>query len=165
MKHSATETKKKTYDETGKWTSHIPIDKYTIQQLAADPYLADQLKERLRRAKLAEINAQDPNTGHTPLYCAARACNVDAVAFLTEQDAEPDLKQKHGGSTALHVAAFYGHVDMIRCLLQNGADYTLKNNYGNTPEAEAADDGKKVFAEMKRDPYVQAAAANQLEWF
>ena len=156
--------KRKTYDETNQWISSIPIEKYTIQQLAADPYLARQLRERLNRAKVSEINAQDPETGHTPLYVAARACNVDAVNFLTEQDAEPDLTQKYAGSTALHVASFYQHSDMIRCLLKNGADYRLKNNHGNTPEAEADGDGRQVFAEMMKDPYVQAAA-NQLEWF
>ena len=160
----ADRNKRKLFDETGRWTSSLPIEKYTIQQLAADPYLSRQLTDRLSKATLAEINAQDPETGHTPLYVAARACNVDAVDFLAEQDAEPDLKQKYGGSTALHVAAFYQHPDMVRCLLQNGADFTQKNSYGNTPEAEACDACKKVFAEMKNDPYVQAAA-NQLDWF
>ncbi|CAF5036892.1 unnamed protein product, partial [Rotaria socialis] len=65
-------TKRKLYDNRQEWTFELPIDKYIAQQLASEPALVDDLTERLRNANLAELNAQDPITGHTTLYCAAR---------------------------------------------------------------------------------------------
>ncbi|CAF4840858.1 unnamed protein product, partial [Rotaria magnacalcarata] len=79
------------------------------------------------------LNAQDPSTGHTTLYCAARAGNIEAVLFLIEQGAEPDLSQREK-RTALHAAAYYGHADVVRCLLENGANYRVKDQNNNTAE-------------------------------
>ncbi|CAF3861672.1 unnamed protein product, partial [Rotaria sp. Silwood1] len=67
--------KHKKYDQNGEWINNISLDKYTLQQLAAEPELVGKLKTRLQNATLRDINAQDPQTGHTALYCAARACN------------------------------------------------------------------------------------------
>ncbi|CAF1303797.1 unnamed protein product [Rotaria sp. Silwood1] len=156
--------KRNLYDSQKQWVSELPINKYTPQQLAAEPDLIRDLKQRLRNANLTELNAQDPVTGHTTLYTAARAGNVEAVKFLTEQGAEPDLSQRTK-STALHVAAFYGHADVVRCLLESGADYRIKNSCGNTAENEAYnDDVNKVFIELKQIPYIRVAA-NELDWF
>ena len=156
--------KRQEYDSNKQWLSHLPLTKYTAQQLAAEPALILVLQDRLRHANLAEINAQDPVTGHTVLYCAARAGNVEAVSFLTEQGAEPDLFQRTK-STALHVASFYGHADIVRCLLENGADYRILNVGNSTAEDEAYnDDVKRVFVELKQTPYVKAAA-NEIDWF
>ncbi|CAF3254853.1 unnamed protein product, partial [Rotaria sp. Silwood2] len=113
---------------------------------------------------LRTINAQDPQTGHTALYCAARACNLEAVYYLIEQGAEPDLAQRTG-STALHVSAFYGHPEMVRCLLECGADYRKKNSINSTAESESYDgDVIQTFNDLKKIPFVQAAA-DQLDWF
>ncbi|CAF5100554.1 unnamed protein product, partial [Rotaria sp. Silwood1] len=128
--------KRKKYDEDGEWIKHLPLENYTLQQLAAEPELANELKTRLKNATLREINAQDPQTGQTALYCAARICNVEAVDYLTEHGAESDLAQRTG-STALHVAAFYAHPEIVRCLLENGADYRKKNAGNNTAEDES----------------------------
>ncbi|CAF4470994.1 unnamed protein product, partial [Rotaria socialis] len=157
-------TKRKLYDNRQEWTFELPIDKYIAQQLASEPALIDGLTERLRNANLAELNAQDPITGHTTLYCAARAGNIEAVLFLIEQGAEPDLSQR-GKRTALHAAAYYGHADVVRCLLENGANYRLKDEINNTAEDQAYnDDVKMVFIELKQSAYIRAAA-NELDWF
>ncbi|CAF2130115.1 unnamed protein product, partial [Rotaria magnacalcarata] len=71
--------KHKNYDETAKWEPDLPVTQYTLQQLAAEPELAEQLKSRLQKASLSMMDARDSNTEHTTLYCAARACNLDAV--------------------------------------------------------------------------------------
>ncbi|CAF4400340.1 unnamed protein product, partial [Rotaria magnacalcarata] len=81
-------TKRKLYDTRQEWVFELRIDKYIAQQLASESALIDDLTERLRNATLAELNAQDPSTGHTTLYCAARAGNIEAVLFLIEQGAE-----------------------------------------------------------------------------
>ncbi|CAF3150767.1 unnamed protein product [Rotaria sp. Silwood2] len=155
---------RKHYDQTKEWRWYVPVENYTLQQLVAEPDLAPLLTTRLQNATLRQINAQDSVTGHTPLYCAARACNVEAVSYLTEQGAEPDLKQRFG-STALHVAAFYGHPEVVRCLLESGADYCQYNANNHLAEDESYDDDvKRCFTELKQNPYVQAAA-NQLDWF
>ena len=156
--------KRKRYDEKNEWTSDLPESKYTLQQLAAEHRLVQQLKQKLVNCKLRQINAQDPITGHTPLYCASRSCNVEAVQHLIEQGADPDLVQR-SGSTALHVASFYGHPQIVQCLLESGANYTLKNSSGNLPEIESYNEAvRETFAKLKQTLYVRVAA-NQLNWF
>ncbi|CAF2527532.1 unnamed protein product [Rotaria sp. Silwood2] len=74
--------KRNKYHLDGEWLKDIPLEKYTLQQLAAEPELVRQLKIRLQNATLRDINAQDPQTEHTALYCAARACNVEAMKHI-----------------------------------------------------------------------------------
>ncbi|CAF4633519.1 unnamed protein product [Rotaria socialis] len=87
-------TKRKLYDTRQEWVFELPIEKYIAQQLASESALIDDLTERLRNANLAELNAQDPITGHTTLYCAARVGNIEVVLFLIDQGAAPDLSQR-----------------------------------------------------------------------
>lgn len=157
------DNKRQIYDESKKWFYKISYPFYTLQQIAGEPSLLSNLKQRLNNANLREINAQDPVTGHTALYCAARAANIPAVLYLIEKGADPDLSQRTQ-STALHVGAFYQHPEVVRCLLECGADYRLKNVFGNTAEAESSNDVKQVFLELKKSPFVRAAA-NELDWF
>jgi len=156
--------KRKRYDSQNEWISELSIDEYTPQQLAAEPDLIRDLKQRLRSTNLTIINAQDPITGHTILYTAARTGNIEAVKFLTEQGADSDLPQRIK-STALHAASFYGHADIVRCLLESGANYQIANSCGHTAEEEAYnDDVKKVFIGFKQIDYVRMAA-NEFYWF
>ncbi|CAF1276546.1 unnamed protein product [Rotaria sp. Silwood1] len=155
--------KRKKYDNSGEWISNLALQKYTLQQLAAEPELLQELKNRLKDVTLKMINSKDSQTRQTPLYCAARVCNLEAVYYLTEQGAEPDLAQRIG-SSALHVSAFYGHPEIVRCLLESGADYRIKNDCENTAEDESYDNEvKQTFANLKMTPFVQTAA-NQLDW-
>ncbi|CAF3825732.1 unnamed protein product, partial [Adineta steineri] len=71
--------KRKRYDSQKEWISELSIENYTPQQLAAEPDLLRDLKQRLRTANLTQLNAQDPVTGHTTLYTAARSGNLAAV--------------------------------------------------------------------------------------
>jgi len=156
--------KRSLYDSRQEWISDLPLTKYTPQQLAAESALILILQDRLRDANLKSINAQDSRTGHTALYCAARAGNVAGVEFLTEFGAEPDLSQRTK-STALHAASFFGHADVVRCLLESGADYRIQNEGKRMAENEAFNNEiTKTFTELKQQPYVRAAA-NELEWF
>ena len=156
--------KRKKYDDRQEWISDLNESKYTLQQLAAEPRCASQLKQRLLNANLNQIDAQDPNTGQTSLYCAARTCNVEVVQYLIEQGADPDLRQRTG-STALHAASFFGHPEIVQCLLESGANYTVTNSMNNLPDAECfTPEVKSVLTELKATPFVQAAA-NQLQWF
>ena len=161
-------TTRKHYDETKKWTSTIPPSQQTPQQLAADAGLLNELKQMLKDASLKRIDGQDPQTGHTPLYCASRTGNLNAVKYLIEQGANPDLAQRHG-STALHVSSFYGHPQVVRWILQSGANFLQKNSFGdqgNLPESEIFPNDtetKVVFTELKQEAYVQTAA-HQLDW-
>ncbi|CAF4894223.1 unnamed protein product [Rotaria sp. Silwood1] len=156
--------KRKRYNQDGKWVRDISLEEYTLQQLAAEPELVEELKTRLQNATLKDINAQNPQTGHTALYCAARAGNIEAAYYLIEQGAEPDLSQRTG-STALHVSAFYGHPEIVRCLLECGADYRKKNSGNSTAEDESYGDAvKQAFIVLKNTPFVQAAA-DRLDWF
>ena len=155
--------KRKEYDEHKKWIYRMPITHYTLQQLAAEPILLKDMKTRLTNATLREINEQNSVTGHTALYCAARAGNLPGVLYLIKIGAEPDRSQRTQ-STALHVSAFYGHPEVVRCLLECGADYRIKNMYGSTAENESyTPHVKKIFDELKETPFVQTAA-NQLDW-
>ncbi|CAF3682849.1 unnamed protein product [Rotaria sp. Silwood1] len=155
--------KRDTYLKSDKWTSNIPISKYTIQQLAAEPELFQELKSSLQQATLKEINSKDSNTRQTPLYCAARVGNLEAVKYLTEQGAESDIAQRTG-SSALHAGSFFGHAEIVRCLLECGANYTIENSSNNTAEKEAFDDDvKNTFTDLKMTPFVQMAA-HQLDW-
>ncbi|CAF2522609.1 unnamed protein product [Rotaria sp. Silwood2] len=156
--------KRKKYDSKKTWISHLTLTQYTTQQLAAEPALISILRHRIYNANLTKLNAQDPETGHTTLYCAARAGNIEAVQFLTEQGAEPDLSQRTK-STALHVASYYGHADVVRCLLESGANYRILNVGNKTAEDEAFnEDVKCTFIELKQISYVRAAA-NEIDWF
>lgn len=156
--------KRKDYDEHQKWIYKLSVRNYTLQQLAAEPVLMINFKNRLNKSTLREINAQDFLTGHTALYSAARAGNLSAVLYLIKKGAEPDLSQRTK-STALHVSAFYEHPEVVRCLLESGADYRLKNIFNSTAEEETHTNAvKQVFIELKQTPFVQAAA-NQLNWF
>jgi ankyrin repeat protein len=152
------------YDSHTEWISDVPIDKYTLQQLAAEPDLLRYLKIQIENAHLDKINAQDPGTSHTALYCAARAGNVEAVKLLIGRGAESDISQRTK-STALHAASYFGHADVVRFLLESGADYRIANNSNSTAEEEAyGNDVKEVFVELKQNPYVRVAA-DELEWF
>ena len=152
------------FDETSEWISILPIKNYTLQQLSNESELWKSLDSRLNQITREEINAQDPNTSYTLLYCAARVGNKWAVQTAIDRNGPLDVLQSDG-STALHAAAFYGHTDTVRYLLENGANSSILNQTGNFAEQEAFDDStRQVFAELQESVFVQVAA-NQFPRF
>ena len=127
--------KRNHYNSHNEWISDLPIDKYTLQQLAAEPDLLSNLERQIEDVHLKIMNDQDPMTGHTALYCAARTGNVEAVKLLIGRGAESDLSQRTK-STALHAASYFGHADIVRYLLESGADYRIANNSQRLYSAE-----------------------------
>ena len=80
----------------------------------------------------ADLNAQDPQFGITPLAWAALMGHTKAAALLLENGVDINVRNRDG-ATPLHSAAFLGHIETVKLLLERGADTTLQNNDGATP--------------------------------
>ena len=151
------------FDATEKWVHELSLTEYTLQQLANERILCSTLRIALLGALPEEINAQDPGSGYTLLYCAVRAGNDQAVEIAIDRGADLDSIQRDG-STALHAASFYGHSSAVYSLLWNGADFSIRNNYGKRAAKQALNRRiKQVFTELKKSPFVQVAA-KRLSW-
>jgi len=149
----------KTYHKShGYW-----FDKNIFDDLSLLASLGEPVGSLLRERKWEGLNAQN-SRGHTPLYCASRAGNLEIVKELVSNGADPDIPQRDQ-STSLHVSSYYGHPDVVRYLIERGAVTITKNNFGNTPADEArTDEIKKVFTDSMNNPFVQAINGN-LAWF
>ena len=97
--------------------------------------------ELSRIAKLItaqNINCRDTEgRNSTPLHLAAGYNNLDVCAFLLENQAEVNAKDK-GGLIPLHNSASYGHTEIATLLLQFGADINAQDRWGFTALHEAA---------------------------
>lgn len=64
------------------------------------------------------------------LHLMAKRGNSNAVRWLLERGANPDVLWNHWGSmlTALHLAVLSGHTDVVRVLLDAGADSTIRDS-------------------------------------
>ena len=80
----------------------------------------------------ADLNAQDPQFGITPLAWAALMGHTKAAALLLENGVDINVRNRDG-ATPLHSAAFLGRIETVKLLLERGADTTLQNNDGATP--------------------------------
>ncbi len=79
----------------------------------------------------ADLNAQDPQFGITPLAWAALMGQTKAAALLLENGVDINGRNRDG-ATPLHSAAFLGRIETVKLLLERGADTTLRNNDGAT---------------------------------
>lgn len=79
----------------------------------------------------ADLNAQDPAFGVTPLSLAATFGRDAVVKLLLERGAEVKQTNRDGG-TALHGAAFLGRGAITAMLLKAGVDPQVKNQRGDT---------------------------------
>jgi ankyrin repeat protein len=68
----------------------------------------------------------------TPLMCAAKRNQSEAVALLLRRGATPNATDA-SGNTALHLAAAEGHISAIAALLQGGATPAALNNRQQSP--------------------------------
>ena len=79
----------------------------------------------------ADLELPD-NSGFTPLYLAAAACQTNVMTLLLNKGAKPDT-QANDGSTALQEAAQQGCVAGAALLLDRGATVNARNRQGKTP--------------------------------
>lgn len=64
---------------------------------------------------------------NTDLCTESRNGNIDEVASLLRNGANPNQKNKHG-HTPLLVAIKFNHGDVVQMLLENGAEPNFKSN-------------------------------------
>ncbi|XP_066510786.1 85/88 kDa calcium-independent phospholipase A2-like isoform X2 [Hoplias malabaricus] len=123
--------------------------------------------EAILAANPAQLHAEDPVYGGTPLHWAKTAemsrllldhdCNVnylsktgesplhiltkrgrfEAAMTLLTHGANPNIKGEHG-NTALHLAMKLDNMDLIKALIVFGADVEVHNDLGETPGLIAA---------------------------
>ena len=91
---------------------------------------------RLFKAR-ADVNKVGDNEGPSALWAAAFRGHLEAVQYLLEQGAEPNLENKERG-TALYVAASGSCLDIVGELLKHGATVNLKGGSHVRPLNAAA---------------------------
>lgn len=119
---------------------------------------AGQVRQFLEKG--ADLNAQDPALGMTPLSHAALHGRVEIVRLLLDGGADAQGRGRDG-STALHAAAFLGRAEIADALLKAGADIQARNERGETAlDATLADWGlTRMIARLMK---VQAAQEDVL---
>ena len=68
----------------------------------------------------ALLTATEPGTGWTPLYCAGVFGHAEALGYLLDQGADPDVPAL-SGDTLLHFAVASGQSRIATLLLDSGA--------------------------------------------
>ena len=87
---------------------------------------------KVHLANGVDLNAQDPQSGLTPLSWAMFVEKIEIAEQLIKAGADVNGKNRDGG-TSLHEAAFMGRDRIARILLQNGADMEALDDNGQTP--------------------------------
>ena len=80
----------------------------------------------------ADIDAQGPIYGVTPLSWAALHGHSEVARLLIEHDADLDVRNQDG-ARPLHAAAFLGHAEVVKLLIKSGADIDARDAKGATP--------------------------------
>ncbi len=81
--------------------------------------------------KGADVNAQIPVTGLSPLHAAVRAGKAGCAELLLANGARLDLKDREG-RTPLLLAAFLGRAELARILIAKGASLKDRDALGST---------------------------------
>ena len=95
-----------------------------------------------------DLNAQDPQTGLTPLSWTIFTGQAEIAEQLIKGGADVDGKNRDG-RTPLHEAAFMGQSDIARILLQNGADVEHRDDNGQTPLNDAQGDWNNIYLRVR----------------
>jgi ankyrin repeat protein len=93
---------------------------------------AAKVKTILDKPGSTAVNTLDGATGETPLQIVTRARDLGWMAFLLQNGATPDVRDRTG-STALMTAVQVGYEEGAQLLLGQGASVNMANNRGETP--------------------------------
>ena len=105
------------------------------------------------------LNLQDPKSGSTLLFKAVALGNFEAIEFLLNKNANPDIQNIYG-ETPLHLAVENGNYKIITILLEKGGNpniqqqvinnYLIKFNFqdGETPMHIAAVKGEYIIIKL-----------------
>lgn len=93
------------------------------------------------RASGADINARERSNRYTPLHTAAIAGNDDAVKFMLQHGADPDVIDEDG-RTALMMASHYARSNTSFTLAQSKANLDLRDRNQTTALMFAARRGQ-----------------------
>jgi ankyrin repeat protein len=101
------------------------------------------------------INARDLDTGETALMVTIKRRDTPWMAFLLQNGADPNLKDRDGNSP-LGVAAMTAFPDGVKLLLSSRAQVDAANNRGETPLIKAVHmkdvDSVEVLLKYGADP-------------
>lgn len=101
----------------------------------------------------ANIDVQDED-GRTALFIVTDKGKVEAVRFLLEQGANPDIKNRDGNNALLKAVVLpidKNAIEIIQLLLDNDADITVQDKYDRSPcERATHKDIKAAIAKVCR---------------
>jgi ankyrin repeat protein len=123
-------------------SGHLDVVQYLIEQKGLDP------------------NAQDPFNRITALHLAARANQIDMVAYLLGRGVDVNI-QDRDNYTAMHYAALNGNRLVVELLLQvPNIDVNLVDYQQRSPLHRAVEQG---FTDIAHELIVKAKAAVNLQ--
>jgi ankyrin repeat protein len=93
---------------------------------------ASKAKQILDKPGSTAVNSLDGATGETALQLVTRARDLGWMAFLLQNGATPDVRDRNG-NTALMTAVQIGYEEGAQLLLGQGANVNAANNRGETP--------------------------------
>ena len=122
------------------------------------PHSAEVIRILVREG--ADIDAQDTNSGGTPLHMAAHNGRKTTVEQFLREYAEVNM-QDFAGSTPLHLTCAKGHVDIVKLLIKAGARLDLRDKDGSYVLHIAALCGHKMVVEALLDASMYADSTDR----
>jgi uncharacterized protein len=81
------------------------------------------------------------------MYASRRSFN-ETAAFLLNNGADVNVKNRKKGMTALMLAAGWGNTELVQLLLAKGANAALQDNFGTTAADFARKRGHSAIVDM-----------------
>mmetsp|Transcript_22890 Transcript_22890/g.73709 ORF Transcript_22890/g.73709 Transcript_22890/m.73709 type:complete len:325 (-) Transcript_22890:5-979(-) len=91
--------------------------------------------------KKLDINHRHPETGGPPIFIAAQCGRIEAVRYLLNEGADPNVALVENWISPLNVAAQNGHAAIVKLLIDGGADVNMARADGQTPLLRACQKG------------------------